>query len=229
MESRGSLILYPLRYMNKKVVVAIAIVIALILIVWFLMGRQADDQMAGLQEATPAESAEMAPEGTEADSGMTDWLKAIAGGQKLSCTYTMGEGENATEVKMDVDGKKYRSQMSVGGMETYVLSDGQTVYSWTPSTKQGFKMDLSCLESLKGSMPEGNSQPAQDYKASSDEVLRDMPDIRCDKGGAVDLSLPSDITFTDQCAMMQNAAEMMKQYQDKLPAGVTVPGMPSAN
>lgn len=210
--------------MNKKVAVAIAVVIAILLVLWFLMGRKADDAGQGMMErASDQQTAAEEP----SEAGMTDWMKAIAGGQKLSCTYTMGTGADATTVKMYVDGKKYRSEMMAGGTQMMALSDGQTIYTWTPATKQGFKMDLSCLEDVKSTAPQGTAQP--DYKASAEEALQDMPDVACEPAGAVDLSLPSDITFTDQCAMMKNVGEMMQQYQGQMPAGVTLPAMPSGN
>ena len=106
-----------------------------------------------------------------------------------------------------------------------MLSDGETQYMWNSGSQQGFKMDKACLENLKSSVPEsaqgtGDRAPqAGDYQATLDMATN----VSCEPTASVDFSLPMEVSFVDQCAMMEQGKKMMEQFKGQLPPG-TYPG-----
>lgn len=207
--------------MDKKVWIAI-VVLVLLFGWWFLWSKNSQNLAT---KNVPAISNESEPtsgqgQGEQNAGGVTDWLKTIASGKQMSCSYKMNEGAQATEVKVSMEGKKYRSEIISGGTQWIALFDGQTMYSWSLSQKQGMKIDMKCMEQFKTQSPAGASS-AQTYEKSPEDILQKQPDIQCvPTSGAADFSVPSDIQFSDQCAMMEQSAEMMKKYKDALPKDI---------
>lgn len=163
-------------------------------------------------------------EGSLADSYRT----LLGNGKQLSCTFSSDRPDGTSlEAKTFLDGeKRYKSVMNdpkLGMMTT--LFDGSTLYSWSEGAKTGTKMDISCLESLKETA--GKNVPADTY-ASNDDILDAAPDISCTEfSDAVDFSVPKNVSFTDQCAMMQDAQKMMEDVKNISPDGmVQIPAMP---
>lgn len=146
---------------------------------------------------------------------------AMGLGRNMRCTYTGGTGDAAYTSTAYVDGQKFRSETEVSGAKMTVLSDGETQYVWGSGDKQGFKMSKACLASLAGANTPTDSQAARpkNYEAALDTAQ----DVRCEAAGTTDFSVPTDVTFTDQCAMLEQSRKMMEQYQGKLPVG-TYPG-----
>jgi hypothetical protein len=81
-------------------------------------------------------------------------------------------------------------------------------------------MDAACMKSMAEKMPAIDS----DKKMPTTEDIRGTFDaaknVKCEPAASADFTLPTDVTFTDQCAMMQNSMKMMEQVKDKIPAGV---------
>ena len=154
-------------------------------------------------------------------SGISDWVAGIAGGKKMQCDYKMGgEGDKALNVKMFADKDHYRTEMvtSVGTMIS--VSDGKTMYSWTLGKKQGMKMDLECAKSLKDSLPKTDTSAPQTYD-TPEKAIGNIPNISCNEASStVDFSVPTDIEFADQCAMLKNSLETVKNMQGKIPDSV---------
>lgn len=150
---------------------------------------------------------------------------AIGLGQKMQCTYTIKNKDMVATSRASIDGQKFRSETEMNGMKMFMLSDGETQYMWNSASQQGFKMDKACLESLKSSVPEsaqgtGNPTPqAGDYQATLDTATN----VSCEPTTSVDFSLPMEVSFVDQCAMMEQGKKMMEQFKGQLPSG-TYPG-----
>jgi len=157
-----------------------------------------------------------------AENGIAGWLSALSGGKALSCTYNFNESGQAAEVKMNMMGKKYRSEFESAGMKFTSVFDGQTLYSWSTEQKQGTKMDMNCMEQLKSQAQTADNSQSSQYEKSPEDFLKNRPDIRCSPTvGAANFSVPGDVQFVDRCAMMRESLDMMKQYQDKIPAGLS--------
>jgi hypothetical protein len=142
-------------------------------------------------------------------------------GQKMRCTYTGGSGTLAFTSTAYVDGNKFRSESETGGVKMFVVSDGENQYVWNSGSTQGFKMSKACLESVGTAASQQTAAgettgQLENYEAT----LNAAENVRCEASDSADFSVPSDITFTDQCALMEQSRKMMEQYQDKLPAGM---------
>jgi hypothetical protein len=82
------------------------------------------------------------------------------------------------------------------------------------------KMTTACSEELAAKAPKSQNDnaptpPTTDPEKTFDNAL----DVKCEPNSGGDFTIPSDITFTDQC-------EMMKNLQKNLPSGTNIPNMP---
>lgn len=134
--------------------------------------------------------------------------EAMSKGVALRCTYAVGEGEQAVQADVYVNGQSFKTTSSVNGVEMQALSDGKTQYMWMSGNKQGMKFDMACLEKLKGTLPSGSASQGmnpEDYQKTFDMAKN----VSCEPALAVDFSVPTTVTFTDQCALMEQMTQMM--------------------
>lgn len=137
---------------------------------------------------------------------------AILGGQKLECTYKMKSVDNMGETKSYIDGKKYKSSFEMNGEKHISIMDGEVMYSWSEKTKQGSKIDISCMKDLSKDLPTGNNQEQTNYE-SSDQLADNMMDINCQPASSVDFSIPTDVTFIDTCEQMKKTMEQLQNMK----------------
>lgn len=159
------------------------------------------------------------------NKGIVSSLKdAVASGVSMHCTYSLDDTGVMTESW--IDGEKIRTKVTTNNITTHALIDGGTQYMWTSTNKQGMKMDKACLDKMMQKLPsttmEKDAPTPQDIKETFDAAKN----VSCSPSTDADFSLPTDITFTDQCAMMEDTMKLMEQYKDKMPAGTTIPNMP---
>lgn len=153
---------------------------------------------------------------------------AMLGGKKMECTFKqkgMGAGDKEVEMKMQSQGKKFRTAYTVANGETFVsVSDGDVIYSWSSKTTEGQKMDLKCMEDLSKGLPQVGDTAGDkiDYKAP-EELVSEEPDMKCSPISAIDFSIPGDVKFTDTCAEMKKVFDSMKDLNVNLPQGVGFP------
>ena len=152
--------------------------------------------------------------------------EAMGLGNPMQCTYTTPAEQGGVTAKMYVAGKKFKTEAVVGGMTTQALFDGETQYVWTSGSTQGMKMSQSCLESFKSVPTDQAAKDAapRDYQQSFDAAQN----VQCEPvetDMTLIFSVPKEVTFSDQCAMMEESKKMMEQYKDKMPAGLPS-GMP---
>lgn len=156
--------------------------------------------------------------------GMVSSIKDAMGlGTSMSCTYAMEHDGKTFESTVNVEGEKFRSESKIGDMTTYALSDGSDQYMWTSGSKQGFKMSKACLEEMKKMAPQNTDEKKTPSMEDAKAALDAAKNVSCKPASDVDFSIPTDITFTDQCAMMKDSMKMMEQYKSKMPAGMTYP------
>jgi len=208
--------------LKHKAMKGIAGVVLVVLIlgggVWFFTSKE-KAPVVGLQSETVQREEAGQP---SVVGSITD---AMGLGEKMRCTYATGEDKDAVVSSVYVDGKKFKTTTEVGGMKTEALFDGETQYVWSSNSTQGMKMSQDCLASFRESFGEsedaaGNGGVApQDYQ----ETFGMAKNVPCEQIGGVDFSVPVGITFTDQCAMMEQSKKMMEQMKGLAPAG-TYPG-----
>ncbi|MFZ2299674.1 MAG: hypothetical protein WAW00_00895 [Candidatus Moraniibacteriota bacterium] len=200
--------------------------IALILIVlagigWYLMSKK--------QDVSPAtdKSAETAMPVPGGGSGVIGSIKDAMGlGQKMKCTYSAKDGSGASSTVF-VDGKKFKFTTDANGEKMYGVFDGETQYMWTTGAqKQGFKMTKVCTDELAqaaAKVTEGGTASTatpQDLQESFDTAQN----VQCEAASGEDFSIPTDITFVDQCEMIKNSMKALEEMKGQLPADIKIPG-----
>lgn len=95
----------------------------------------------------------------------------------------------------------------MNGVKSYALSDGEAIYIWSDANNQGMKMTQACLKDLEKNLPAGSAaqvpqDPVEDFKMAKD--------VSCQEIGSADFSVPATVTFADQCALLQQSLQMMK-------------------
>lgn len=155
----------------------------------------------------------------QAQSGVADWVSGLAAGRRMQCQYRMtGEDGKTTTVRMYADKSRYRTEAEMGGGTYVTVFDGETSYSWMIGKKEGTKMDMECMKEFQSSASEQPGKP--DSYESSEDMIQSMPDITCEEVSGADFSVPSDVTFADQCEMMRSQLKMMEQYKNQMPENV---------
>ncbi|OGI16152.1 MAG: hypothetical protein A3E38_00900 [Candidatus Moranbacteria bacterium RIFCSPHIGHO2_12_FULL_54_9] len=183
--------------------------------------------------ALPAKKTATLPDKTTAPQGMQEEKNSVANllkdamglGKKMRCMYTVaGSGDAAVTSTVYVDGTTFKSEIEIGTLKKYVLVDDENQYSWDTATKEGFKVSKACLKSLQAAAPSGTPQVNDidqfDITPGDNPASSAVADnAKCEAAPSADFSLPTDVTFTDQCEMMQQSAQMIERTKETLPAG----------
>jgi hypothetical protein len=144
-----------------------------------------------------------------------DWMSLLGDGKSIECTLP-GEG---MMTKISAEGKKYRTETVIDGKKHLSVSDGDMMWTWIEGEKHGMKMEFSCMDEIRTTIPEeGGSAP--EYAASPEEVIGEVPDIACSETGSVDISVPADVVFSDQCALIRTQLQAMEQLKNQMPQGM---------
>lgn len=204
------------------------VIVAVLLIGGFLYWNSRESGPTGMEKtsdemtAVPGEMLGVAKE----EKGMVSSIKDAMGlGQKMQCTYMMSEGGKAFESKVMVDGEKYASTTTIDNMTVYGVFDGENQYSWTSATKTGMKMSKACLEKMQATA-QNMAKPAETPGAAPQDMEKAFEmakNVKCEPASGADFTIPKDVAFTDQCAMMEQSMKMMEEMKEKMPAGMTVP------
>jgi ABC-type Fe3+-citrate transport system substrate-binding protein len=145
-------------------------------------------------------------------------LSSIENEEKLDCKYLVKDEEtfNEIEAHIYIEGEKYKSiTYTTSGDTLYSIFDGDVFYSWSKLQGQGFRMSKSCAERFadaQSEQEEGEDFELDSYKTSS-ELFDENVVIGCDKTSYVDISIPAEITFVDQCEMLEKQIEQIRQIQ----------------
>jgi hypothetical protein len=208
------------------------VVVAVLLVGGYLYWSGQRDQPA--MESVPAgmmATGDMVPGMAMEEKGMVSSIKEAMGlGQKMQCSYVMNQGDQSVQSTVAIDGGKYKSTTVMGEMTVYALFDGENQYTWTSGNETGMQMSKACLEKMGESMKD-MTKPAETPLAAPQDMQQAFEmakNVKCEAASAVDFALPKDITFTDQCRVMEQSMKMMQEMKDKMPANMTMPGMPAA-
>lgn len=202
------------------------IIVAVLFVVGFLVWQ-------GKSQPSPAENANKPPqEGKmmEQGMGMISSIKDAMGlGKAMQCSYVSDAQGQSFQSEVVVNGEKFKSTTTMNDMVVYAVFDGENQYTWMSNSQQGMKMSKDCLEKMKEmakNLPATNDQvPLSEDVAKSFDGAKN---VSCTVATNTDMSVPKDIIFTDQCAMMEESMKMMEQMKDKMPAGMTMPALPNA-
>lgn len=211
------------------------VVVAVLLIGGFLYWNSQQSVSTSMEKAgNGMPAASDAVSGMAEEKGIISSVKDAMGlGKKMQCTYAIGDDKSIQATVM-VDGEKFKSTTVMKEMTVNGLFDGENQYTWTDKEKQGSKMSKACLDKMTARFQDMSATSAakESETAPSIQDLRDgfdgLKDVQCRPADAVDFSLPKEITFVDQCAMIEQSMKMMEEMKDKMPAGMTIPSMPAA-
>jgi hypothetical protein len=199
----------------KKILLGVAVFGAAFLLSG--CGKQADPNQNTAQDQTQKNA-------SAASSAITSIKDAMGLGTKMKCEYSTKMGADTVKSTVYVEGEKFKSTGTINGATQNTLFDGDAMYMWTEGKTTGFKMAMSCINDLKASSPQGQ-QNGPNVKSPEDQ-FKDATETSCSSiTDSVDFTAPTSVTFTDQCEMMKNSTEMMKNV--KIPAGANIPNMPS--
>lgn len=151
-------------------------------------------------------------ENTQQQSSVISSIKdAMDLGKKMKCEYSVDENGNAVKAASYVEGKKFKSTISYGGAVNNTFFDGETTYIWTEGQTTGMKMTESCIKKFGESLPQGQENVSGQMVRETEEHFNNAVDVKCVQASdSVDFSAPSDVTFSDQCEMLEKSAEIMK-------------------
>ncbi|MEI8103797.1 MAG: hypothetical protein WCG84_02775 [Candidatus Moraniibacteriota bacterium] len=154
-------------------------------------------------------------------SSSTDLAQNIAAGKKMKCSYSIStSGETSATTTMYIDGKNSRTESIIAGATAITLSNGSTIYTWSQGSKTGTKMQLDCMQNLAKDIP---NQPAPVTPKTPEESLQSaqtMPNFTCEEVSSINTTVPTDVTFTDQCAALQS---QLKDIKGQIPKNIPIP------
>ncbi len=191
--------------MNKKLLVAVLIVILLIagIIGYFVTQNKKAVTTSSTQNAAPTQAAPTA--------ATPDFVKALQGAGSVKCTYTYSDVTTTSYIK---DGK-IRTEMAARGTTNNSIMMNKVVYSWVTGQKTGIMIDTAVMTASV--TPGANG--AQSYK-DAESLKNDLTNYKpqCSNEPIADsmFEKPTGVTFTDYSKMMQD-------IKSKIPANVTIP------
>lgn len=213
--------------MNK---LKIALAVAGIVVLAGCGSKPADNQS---QSATP--SAPTTSDNSSASTGgaISSIKDAIASGQEMKCTYTTKNPDgNSLQSTTYVSGTKYRSEMMIADKTQYVIFDGDAMYSWMEGQTQGMKMTMACAQDMAKNLPQGQENAPQTPDPTGEKTFDSATDVSCTPTSGTDFSVPTSVTFMDQCENIKKMTESFKnpaaagslpKDMPPLPEGVTIP------
>lgn len=150
---------------------------------------------------------------------------AMLGGKKMECSFkeTAADG-TSTEMKMQSQGKKFRSSYAVNDETFTSVSDGETIYAWSSKTKEGTKMDIKCMEDLAKTVPQAKDAAGDKIESQDPEnLVENTPGMNCVPVSDIDFSVPTSVKFVDTCEQLKKVFESMKDLNVNIPKGVGLP------
>ncbi len=211
--------------MKKNLLIVLVLIILALVIGWYLVKSRNTAPVSVMETGKDIVNTNEAPPSAGGASGVIGSIKDAMGlGKKMKCAYSGKDGGTTSTVF--VDGQKFKFVSEMNGEKLYGLFDGETQYTWTAGAqKQGWKMTKSCMDELgtlsaRETQSAGNDTAPQDYQKSFDAAQN----VRCEAAAGEDFSVPADIVFADQCAMLKNSMKSLQNIKGQLPSGVNIPG-----
>ncbi|MCA9364870.1 MAG: hypothetical protein KC736_03190 [Candidatus Moranbacteria bacterium] len=157
----------------------------------------------------------------ESGEAFMEFQKMLSSGKPVECRFQSADDNSLTIVyfKSGV----YKTISTFDGREYVALVDSEKkkMWSWSPSEKSGSMMDFSCLEDLQKQAPgfsEGNPGFTEgEFSETPEKYAESFPEYDCSFSADVDLLVPTDISFADQCLLM---SDDLQSSLNQLPGGV---------
>ncbi|NCU42541.1 MAG: hypothetical protein EOM19_07580 [Candidatus Moranbacteria bacterium] len=141
------------------------------------------------------------------------WGDALARGEKLRCSYDEEVFSGMNMLVLFFDGEKYRMEYGTNEDPMVNLFDGEAMYSWNERTKSGFFLKQECVEKFREGDSSGETLSQNKYYESAQDVMGGYAGISCEKISEVDIQVPGDISFEDQCSFLEMQMENRDQIE----------------
>ncbi|MBP9728342.1 MAG: hypothetical protein KBD27_03110 [Candidatus Moranbacteria bacterium] len=204
--------------MQKIILIVVTIAVLVAILGWYFVGNRA---VAPAQPSQNTPAPQEDSQAKEQNSMISSIKDAMGLGKPLVCTYS--DVTTGTATTVFVEGKKMKITTTVNGATLYMLFDGTTQYAWSGTEKTGMKMDASCMEEmekLSKSLPSNSESTAPNQDLES---YQDLNNVSCAPAEEESFALPTDVTFTDQCAMLRESMKAIEQMKDQVPATMNTP------
>jgi hypothetical protein len=184
--------------------------------------------LAGCEKKTEQNAATQNEKASQKSGVITSIKDAMNLGKKMKCTYSMQISGKDFQTEAYVDGKNHKTITIIDGAKNYSVFDGDMVYTWSDKDKMGTKMSMKCMDDLKAQTetnPQTSPSAAENIKANADD-FKDAANVSCEPVSSIDLTVPNDVKFTDNCEMLKQSLEMMNKYKNQVPTQAP-PQMPT--
>ena len=157
----------------------------------------------------------------EAEKPINNLVDAIKSNKVLMCTYKDKTGVAGVFYS---DNGKYKTEYSDSGKKQISNFDGNYYFYWMEGDAKGYKITQTCLDELVvGTNSTGSTNESESTGTVSDEVnnfnseeeLSNSSDVNCQMVNSVDLSIPSNISFADQCEVLKSAQKTINDLNSK--------------
>src|SRR3989344_7539153 len=181
--------------MPKYVLIAVIVVLALAGGWYVYSGKQSS--MPYSQNSSQGSSM-----GDKISGKFADLINA---GRSMECTFSGETDGYKTTGTVFVAGKNMRGDFNSESkgkmMDSHMIQNGETIYSWTTEPKQGMMMKIT-KEDQAGDLDESNTGPNKSF-----EDMDKNYDYQCKNwsGDQSKFQPPSDIQFQDLSVMMEKA------------------------
>ncbi len=159
---------------------------------------------------------EMANEKQGLMGGLKDAMKR---GVTMKCVADSADGHWVTYT----NGKNTRTEgTTADGHEMAILVKDDMMYTWDKKTKKGQKIDKKCMEDFQKSMGIDTSammkeeENFDDFTPEKMEVQEKEGKLKCTPSTKADFSVPGDVEFTDQCALLKTQMSGLKDQMEKM-------------
>jgi hypothetical protein len=216
------------KQMKKKIISGLMIIFGLIFLVGCGKQEQETVQQQGIEQANQQATGTGELNRTENENfqggALSASLKELMNmGQSMKCDWTINDGDETGSGTVYIDGEKFREDLITtseeGEESVYVISDGDWIYQWSSSSKEGTKMQLSEIEKIN---EENESiENTTSNNAETEEMMEEFNekfDYQCEKWEA-ETSLfdpPADIQFSDMTEFLKNAQKNSRQIMQNM-------------
>lgn len=174
------------------------------------------EDRTALQASTEEDSEKVS---IEPNISFADLVSSIEENKKLDCKHLVRDEEtlNQIETHTYIDGEKYKSiTYTTDGDTLYSIFDGEAFYFWSKKSGQGFKMAKECTDQFQNTQQDneddGEILELDSFKTSA-ELFDKNGAINCVPTDYVNVSIPAEVVFADQCDMLKKQMEEMQRIE----------------
>lgn len=207
--------------MKTKIGVGLMVAFVLIFTAGCVKKNEQANQQPAEQKSTEKTEEKKAEDGSFFGS-LQDLMKK---GSSLKCTWEVSEEGAVQKGVMYVSGDKFRQEVTVEGSDALsmnMISDGEWLYQWNPSNKQGTKMKYAEIAKMEEDMKAQGFEEVKedDSMEGTAEALNQKINYKCEawKVDNAKFVSPGDVQFTDATKaledLMKGAENMMQGMCD---------------